>query len=376
MGLDIEPTPDSSAGNQSGNADQSYLNDFEGDKTGNSPSPEDDKSSGTSTDGAGEENPNGKQEPSSLDVVEKAMKGLSEGGESPHPEGEGKDGAESKSESGEGEGEEGAEGEQLDEDGKKLPPFHEHPRWKEMVEERNRYKEQVEQLEPVKRQAESYQQIDNFLRESNLGGEDFRNGLEIMRLMRNDPERALQAIEPYVEQLKQSTGKILPSDLQQQVENGAIDEQTAYSYAAERARAQRLEQQNYQLTERQQREQEQRQQAEAQRRQQEALKPMYDAVAQWEAKWKANDPDHAKLSDLVRFKAQEMMQKEQPRTPEDAVKLADRALKEAKDYVKQFQPSTPKDREPLPNGGNSGQQPKQQPKSGKEVVDLALQSSS
>ncbi len=376
--------PESSTGNAgSEGQEQSYLQEQPGANQPSgpeSPAPDQGASSPESPPGAGEQKPYEGKSP--LDVVNDAMK-ANEGGDSPPPDQDGKPadqtqdsekaGKEGDDQTGE-EGKQAKEGEEGKDDKDKPPPFHNHPRWKEMVNENKELKTRVEEYEATyKEPAERYERINQFLVDHDLGGDDFKNMLDIGAAMKNDPTRALELIEPYYQGLLRANGKVLPDDVKEKLDAGYIDEDTAYAMAAERARNQNLESRLDRDRQRQEQTEEQRRHSEERSRHEKLTKDMQSAVAAWEQQW-SSDPDYSKLMPFVRDRVVSMMRQEMPDSPEKAVEIA----KQAKEAVeKEMAAVMPKKEpiEPLNGGASTPTQPRAEPKSSLDVVNNALANS-
>ena len=108
-------------------------------------------------------------------------------------------------------------------------PFHKHPRFKKVLEERNSYKDS----------AEKFSVMQNYLMDNQLSGDEAAKGLEIMALMKADPMAALNALKPYVQNLSQAAGIVLPKDIQTRVDDGYLDEDAGRELAVARAGEQR-----------------------------------------------------------------------------------------------------------------------------------------
>jgi len=388
MGVDNDTTPESSAGN---GQDKSYLDDFtQGAQTGDSPAPEGEQTPESPAGEAGDTNSpdGGQQQETALDVVKRAAEAHhKEGdGESPRSDADGQDTADKKADgdtdtkagekdkAGEGEGEQAEDDSDL--------PFHKHPRWQQMKQQRDEFKEKAEAAEAqlqelgdvnqVKEQATRYQEINGFLSQHGLNGDDFANGLHVMNLMKNDPESALPYIESYYHALQRMTGNTVPDDLKQKVDDGLIDEETAQQLSRERAQAARLKQQNQQLSQAEQQRQREYEQYQAQSQQQETVKKLATAADEWETKWQKSDPDYDKLADMVRLRVQEIMAQTKVEKPEDVVKVCDKARDDVKAYVRKLMPGK-QPNQPLPDGASAGgQQPHPAPKTSLEAAKLAV----
>lgn len=121
---------------------------------------------------------------------------------------------------------------QGEKEGEQQPPFHEHPRWKEMVTERNELREFKKAYEPM---VQRYQQVEQFRESYGINDEQYNAALEIAALLNTDPVRALEKLRPVMEALGQYDEKALPADLATDVENGDLTEERAQELAKLRA---------------------------------------------------------------------------------------------------------------------------------------------
>lgn len=206
-------------------------------------------------------------------------------------------------------------------------PFHKHPRWQEMLRERDGYKAQVESL---KDKAERFDAIGAFAQQNGLNADELNQGFQIMALMKNDPQKALELLAPHLANLELATGRRLPEDLQADVENGVITPERAQELARTRLEAQ-THRQRAERTEAEIRaEREREQQREQQRQAAEAARAMQGAVMQWEEGIKQRDPDYSHKQRFVTDRVRALMaEKGRPQNAEEAVAL----VKEAYDDV-------------------------------------------
>ena len=190
-------------------------------------------------------------------------------------------------------------------------PFNKHPRFKKLIEERNAFKEDAEQ----------YGKITGFLDTNNVSADEAAAGLQIMALMKGDPVEALAALKPYVQQLSEAAGYVMPDDIQNKVNDGFLDEDAGRELAKTRMDAQRERQMRTDLEERQQ-----------QQNFKANTNTMAGAVTEWETKTRQSDPDYelkqAEIDDRVRVL---VSQRGRPNTPDMALSMA----KEAYDGVNQ-----------------------------------------
>jgi hypothetical protein len=184
-------------------------------------------------------------------------------------------------------------------------PFHNHPRWREMISERD----------ALKPKAEQYDKITSFMTSNGLSAQEMAEGIGIMALMKNNPAEAYKALRKHAEALAVYAGEALPEDIKAKMDDGFIDADTARELARLKAEREFMESRQRQEAERQE-----QQYADLQRKQ------IHDAVATWEASEKARDPDWSKKYEMVMERAQVLIQNGQPKNPQEAVEFAKRAL--------------------------------------------------
>lgn len=212
------------------------------------------------------------------------------------------------------------------------PPFHEHPRWKEMVAERNELKEWKQQYEPA---LAGLQQLNQFRQQHQITDEQFSAAVEVAGLLNSDPVRALQVLKPIVEQLSQFDSGALPQDLAAEVEEGLISEERAKEIAELRAKS-RLG--------------ETKQKASAIQQQQAWVASMQQGLVSWEENLKKSDPDfRPKVGEaepdgkyeFVEAKLRSMWQQQPPRTAQEAVAQAQRAYEMVQKALGRLAPPKP-----------------------------------
>ena len=229
-------------------------------------------------------------------------------------------------------------------------PFHKHPRFKEVIDQRNKYREGAEQ----------YEQITSFLAQNNLSAEEAAQGFQIMAMMKNDPAAALEALNPFVQQLGVQSGITMPGDIQSKVEDGYLDEDAGRELSRLRAEAAR---------ERQMREQMQGQQQQAQA--QAELHNLAATVTDWEERTRASDPDYDLKQDEIDDRVRVLVtERGRPQTPEQAIAMA----KEAYDSVNERYKARFGNKRQIKtaSGGKLGGTPQAEPTSLMEAVQNAL----
>ena len=229
-------------------------------------------------------------------------------------------------------------------------PFHKHPRFKKVLEERNSYKDS----------AEKFNVMQNYLMDNQLSGDEAAKGLEIMALMKADPMAALNALKPYVQNLSQAAGIVLPQDIQARVDDGYLDEDAGRELAVARAGEQRANAQVNQYA-----------QAQQQNVARQHINSLAETVTAWEEKARQSDPDfnlkQEEIDDRIRVMVSE---RGRPNTPQDAISMA----KEAYDAVNTRFQTRFADRRPIKtaSGGKIGGSPQAEPQSLQDAIANAL----
>jgi hypothetical protein len=230
-------------------------------------------------------------------------------------------------------------------------------------------KEKVEELsgelEQSSVEAGYYKQFVGFLEENRLSQEEANNLFNIGALMKNDPQKALEAMTPYYNELLQITGNVLPPDLQQQVQQGTITKENAF----EMSRLRMTKQTTQAINEDRQTHQQDRDT----RHQNDQVVSMQTALADWEKTWSSSDPDYAKKKSRVLDRVELMLVRASrnntlPKTKQEAVELAEKAKTEIEADFNQFKPR--KKVNTVDGGSTTSNLP--EPKDTKDVIRRAL----
>lgn len=169
------------------------------------------------------------------------------------------------------------------------PPFHKHPRWQEKLEENRQLKAELDRLKPA---AEQHMLVDGFMQQNNLIADEVVEGLRVMALIKNDPERAYRELGGYMRQIEAAIGLQLPADLQQDVDTGRITEERAQELSMARSRQQRS-------TERYTQERQQRQQQDQHRELETLRANIRSTTDAWAREKTKLDPDYSVKHQLV-----------------------------------------------------------------------------
>ncbi len=276
---------------------------------------------------------------------------------------DGKDEAAAKQTEGDDAGDKSlSEDEQAEADAKL--PFHKHPRWEQVITERRDALKEVASLTP---RAEQYDRITAFMGKYDLSHKEVADGMQLMALMKIDPEKAIEGLNGYVDMLNEYLGLgELEADLKEKVSRGEMTEDAAYEVQKSRFAVRNTEARE---TARQQETAEET----ARRTQMEQANAVTKAVTTWENGKAENDPDFKRIRPQVLDRVVRLLSAEkEAATPERATELCDKALKQVKREmgtlikpVTQQQQTNGKDQS---KGGGS----ETEPQTSLEVVEKAL----
>lgn len=198
-----------------------------------------------------------------------------------------------------------------------------------------KYRDASERLERAEVDAGFKVQFENFLQSNRMTQEEANTLFDIGALMKSNPNKALEMLTPYYNQLLEVTGHILPVDLKQQIEQGYITEHNALELSRQRA----LNRNHQVMTEQQ----------EADQRQQEVVNQqklngdIQIALARLENGWQTSDPDYAMKSTRVQERVKLMWYEASrtnamPRSVEDAIAKVNKVKQEVEKEFRQFMP--------------------------------------
>ena len=229
-------------------------------------------------------------------------------------------------------------------------PFHNHPRWKEMLTER----------EALKPRAEQYDKIVNFMNTNSLSPNEMADGMRVMALMKHNPIAAYEQLQTYIKKLAPFTGEELSPEIKAKVDEGFVDHDTAKELSRLKAEKEFLNQRSEEIYQQQLA----NQQASSQ-------KAMYDAVVGWESAEKARDPDWAAKYEMVQDRVRSLMSTVKPSNAEEAVQLARRALSDVNDRLRPLAGRNTAIRAPISSLSSANTRPV--PRSIEDIVRMGLQ---
>ncbi|CAB5178627.1 hypothetical protein UFOVP156_18 [uncultured Caudovirales phage] len=195
-------------------------------------------------------------------------------------------------------------------------PLHMQPRFKQVVTEKNEYKAKLAEFEP---DAKQYRHIQSFMDNNQLTPEEVAEGLLLMAEMKSgDASKAYEALSKKLDSLALTAGKKLPEDLEDRIEQGYIDRDTAQSLYQKQIAAEReaIVAQN-------------RLQMRTEQDSQLHMQRIASTVAAWETAQRANDPDFDVKAELVKDRVRaHLATNGMPRTAEDALALSKSAYEQ------------------------------------------------
>jgi len=92
-------------------------------------------------------------------------------------------------------------------------------RFKEVNEAKVQYEKQINEFKPL---AESQKSIISFCQNHNISPDDFQYWLDVAATIKSDPNKALELLQPQLDQLQAFRGDKLPDDLQKDVDDGVL----------------------------------------------------------------------------------------------------------------------------------------------------------
>jgi hypothetical protein len=232
---------------------------------------------------------------------------------------------------------------------------------------RKRIQQLLQERQQLSAPAENWNQLQGWVERSGLSQDDFSQGLAIMAMCNKDPVRAIEVLRNVAADMEQQIGITgqLPDDIQQKLDAGLIDDETAQELAKSRV-ARKF--QSVRETEQMRQSQEERERQQVEDR----ANAAGNAVTAWERQWQKSDPDYQKLKPLVEAEIVRLLNVEGvPDTTQGAVKQAQQALDNVRKNVSSFRPAQQREIKTA-TGGTSGNNVSAKPKSSYEAAKAAL----
>jgi hypothetical protein len=240
---------------------------------------------------------------------------------------------------------------------------------------------QVEQFKPA---AEVVQEM----RQSVGGSEQgFTNMRTLIRNFDSDPENAVPMLETLLQDARKRAGLVIQSpelltesqELDQQVQDGLIDQQQADKRKAELLELQKSRTTKERTTAQQQTERDRQQRAQSEHQMQKSISEVNQVESNWSAAKAKNDPDFESVKSLhgafARDNSLEFWNanKRLPNAKE-ATEILEKSLKQAKTEAGKFRPKPTPKTVVRDNNGSSNQH-RQQPKNQREEIEQIIKDS-
>lgn len=204
---------------------------------------------------------------------------------------------------------------------------------------KDRFNELLAQRKELEGKAEESEVITKFMQENNISSDEMARMMgTLAHFNAGDYKQFLDGIQPLMEHAGVALGATLPPDIQQRVDEGYIDANSAAELAQQRATSSeaqvRLEREQFNN-------QQQFHQAE--------VTQIRSSVDDWEADIKKTDPDYAQKEEQIRVNARSLMaQYGAPVNSEQALQLSKDAYAMTNNFIKKAAP-TPRAINPGPS---------------------------
>jgi hypothetical protein len=242
-------------------------------------------------------------------------------------------------------------------------PFHNHPRFQEIIKERNDLRNQVQEFEAAKPLAAQQQSVINFCQQNNISPEQFQQGLSFLAMLNTNPAEAYKQLKPIMEQLESYDGARLPKDLEDEVAEGKLPLERAQEIATLRAQGKSSEF---------------RGRVTAEQQAQQLQRANMNALGAWEQNTMGRDPDFKPKADknapdgkyeLTVTAFQGLLAQNPPKNPQEVVALIQRAYDQInRVWTTRLTPRQPKGQRQIPSHRSSGKTADKDP----ETLDEAL----
>ncbi len=221
------------------------------------------------------------------------------------------------------------------------PPFHEHPAWKRVLKQRDEARQELETLgkraEQFEQSHKVVEQLQGFMQETGTTQQEFDTTLDIVRLVKTNPEQAIAPLENLLSTVKRHIGAELPDDLRQEVSQGYISEARAKELAKTRSENARYEESR---------------KSEAERHQTQLRDGVVSQISAWDRDWQSKDPDYKVLAPYVTAMAERSIRQDgYPKSPAEAVERLTKFREQVKRDMAPAKRPGPSD--PLTTNGNS-----------------------
>lgn len=232
-------------------------------------------------------------------------------------------------------------------------PFNKHPRFQQVLGK----------LKAAETDAQRYRNVETFIGEQGLSGDEAAELLQIGGLIKTNPVEAWKRVLPTIQQLAIAAGEVLPDDLRQRVQAGEVSREVAMDLSRQRAA-------NQSMTARQDWERQNSQQRQVVELQQQ----IGSTVTSWESERRARDPNfEAKLPAIEREVAWLQSKEGKPRNVEGVRDQLQRAYTAVSASFAAPTPSAPKPATKRPvTGGQVNGNVRPEPTSTLDIIEQVV----
>jgi len=222
-------------------------------------------------------------------------------------------------------------------------PFHNHPRWKEVLKERDearsvldKTKAEVDALRP---QAEGFVSLQQYCQKHNINDNEVQEALDLLALSKSDTKAFRARLQTYADVIDFAQGTRLPQDLQEKVDAGVLPEAEAQELSRYRLQKEHLVRSNT---------------ASQEAVHQANVQQVTTAINAWHLDNAKRDPGFNEperlqmLTDRIHY----LWNAKQPTDVKSAIALAEQANVDVKARLAKLRPVPPV-RKVLPNNGSS-----------------------
>lgn len=233
-------------------------------------------------------------------------------------------------------------------------------RIRKLWNQRRELRDEVQRLKQIEPQAQAADSVSNYLRENDIGREDFLHMLDLgSSLRRGDFQRFYAGIQPYVQLAEQYLGISLPPDLQNAVRQGQMTTEAAAHFTRERMDRQLLQNKHVQTQQRAEQQQQHYQQQQVMQQRYALANAVKDRVNAWERAAMQHDPDYAAKKAAVQDTMWAVVREVgSPESPEHGVAIAREAYRRVNERYRSWAPpKRPTSRSPSSTGRTTGAAP-------------------
>lgn len=236
-----------------------------------------------------------------------------------------------------------------------------------LLEQRRQLRTEVERLKGFEGSAKAAESVTKYLRDNDIGRDDFLLTLELAAAMRRGDFRAFyEGVKPYVQLAEEYLGISLPADLQQRVREGHMTTQAAQAFSRERMDRALAESQRVTTAQR-------LDATTTAQAQQQLANSVRDSVNAWETATMQTDPDYgAKKAAVQDTMWAVVRERGAPQSADAAVEIAKEAYRRVNERYRSWTPPRrPTQRTPSSTGRTNGAAP--EAKNLTEVVQQAME---